>query len=84
MKGTLPSLTFDLKTYLAAKQKLVDQQLADLLARETKAPATLIDAMRYSLLAPGGIVAMPATSKCAPSSSLFTPMKARAGYLPGK
>ncbi|MBI3824354.1 MAG: polyprenyl synthetase family protein [Planctomycetes bacterium] len=47
------SLTFDLKTYLTAKQQLVDRRLADLLAKETHAPSILLDAMRYSLLAPG-------------------------------
>jgi geranylgeranyl diphosphate synthase type II len=45
--------TFDLKDYLSVKQKLVDQRLADVLARESKAPAILVEAMRYSLLAPG-------------------------------
>jgi geranylgeranyl diphosphate synthase, type II len=46
-------MTFDLKSYLAAKQALVDRHLADLLTAERDAPASLIDAMRYSLLAPG-------------------------------
>jgi geranylgeranyl diphosphate synthase, type II len=46
-------VAFDLKEYLNAKQTLVDRQLAELLARETQAPAILIEAMRYSLLAPG-------------------------------
>ena len=46
-------MAFDLKSYLSAKQKLVEQALADTLAAETNAPATLIEAMRYSLLAPG-------------------------------
>jgi geranylgeranyl diphosphate synthase type II len=46
-------VSFDLKDYLSAKQKLVDQQLADSLASESQAPAMLIEAMRYSLLAPG-------------------------------
>jgi geranylgeranyl diphosphate synthase, type II len=46
-------VSFDLKEYLSAKQKLVDQHLADALASETQAPAILIEAMRYSLLAPG-------------------------------
>ncbi len=46
-------MSFNLKDYLAAMQKRVDQRLADLLARETQAPATLLEAMRYSLLAPG-------------------------------
>lgn len=44
---------FDLKQYLAAKQALVERRLSVLLAREVQAPATLIEAMRYSLLAPG-------------------------------
>jgi geranylgeranyl diphosphate synthase type II len=46
-------LTFNLKQYLAAKQELVERRLAELLAQETQAPPTLIEAMRYSLLAPG-------------------------------
>ena len=46
-------MAFDLKKYLTAKQALVDRQLADLLARESRAPTSLIEAMRYSLLAPG-------------------------------
>jgi geranylgeranyl diphosphate synthase, type II len=46
-------LPFNLQEYLVVRQKLVDQQLADLLVRETRAPALLIEAMRYSLLAPG-------------------------------
>src|SRR5947209_10006935 len=46
-------MTFDLKTYLTAKQALVDRHLADLLTAERAAPANLIDAMHYSLLAPG-------------------------------
>ncbi|MSQ95981.1 MAG: polyprenyl synthetase family protein [Gemmataceae bacterium] len=46
-------LPFNLKDYLASKQTLVERRLGDLLARETHAPANLIEAMRYSLLAPG-------------------------------
>ncbi len=46
-------MSFDLKQYLGAKQKVVERALADVLARETKAPPLLIDAVRYSLLAPG-------------------------------
>jgi geranylgeranyl diphosphate synthase type II len=46
-------VTFDLKQYLSSKQTLVDRHLAELLTRETDAPASLIEAMRYSLLAPG-------------------------------
>lgn len=46
-------MAFDLKQYLTSKQALVDQHLGALLDRETQAPATLIEAMRYSLLAPG-------------------------------
>src|SRR5436309_2456140 len=46
-------LTFDLKEYLTSRQKLVDQHLLELLARESQAPAMLMDAVRYSLLAPG-------------------------------
>jgi geranylgeranyl diphosphate synthase type II len=44
---------FDLSTYLKAHQQLVDHRLAALLDRETAAPPPLLDAMRYSLLAPG-------------------------------
>ena len=46
-------MAFDLKHFLTAKQALVDRQLADLLTRECRAPASLIEAMRHSLLAPG-------------------------------
>ena len=46
-------MTFDLKQYLSAKQQLVEQQLNDALSWEALAPAILIEAMRYSLLAPG-------------------------------
>ncbi len=47
------SLPFNLKDYLTSKQAIVERRLGDLLTSETQAPATLIDAMRYSLLAPG-------------------------------
>jgi geranylgeranyl diphosphate synthase type II len=46
-------VSFDLKEYLAQKQKLVGDHLADALAWESQAPPSLIEAMRYSLLAPG-------------------------------
>ncbi|MBI2806495.1 MAG: polyprenyl synthetase family protein [Planctomycetes bacterium] len=46
-------MSFNLKDYLAVRQALVDRELEALLAREADAPAELIDAMRYSLLAPG-------------------------------
>jgi len=46
-------LPFDLKAYLAAKQRLVDQYLDELLGRAQGTPASLLEAMRYSLLAPG-------------------------------
>jgi len=46
-------VAFDLKQYLTSRQALVERHLADLLARESKAPAVLVDAVRYSLLAPG-------------------------------
>lgn len=46
-------MSFELKSYLASRQALVEHHLAEVLARESHAPATLIDAMRYSLLAPG-------------------------------
>jgi geranylgeranyl diphosphate synthase type II len=51
-QGDAP-LAFDLKAYLNAKQSFVDQHLARLLDREERAPAILVEAMRYSLLAPG-------------------------------
>lgn len=44
---------FPLKEYLASRQALVDRELASLLDRQSAAPAILVDAMRYSLLAPG-------------------------------
>jgi geranylgeranyl diphosphate synthase type II len=46
-------VAFDLKSYLNDKQQRVDRLLAEALARETDAPAILVEAMRYSLLAPG-------------------------------
>jgi geranylgeranyl diphosphate synthase type II len=46
-------LPFDLKEYLAAKQQLIDRHLDELLSRERGGPASLLAAMRYSLLAPG-------------------------------
>jgi geranylgeranyl diphosphate synthase, type II len=46
-------LAFDLKTYLSAKQTLVERELDRLLTRESTAPAVLIEATRYSLLAGG-------------------------------
>jgi geranylgeranyl diphosphate synthase type II len=46
-------VTFDLKHYLASHQTLVEHHLAEMLTREMYAPAVLIEAMRYSLLAPG-------------------------------
>ncbi len=46
-------MPFDLKGYMAERQQLVDTHLRDLLARERSAPPELIEAMRYSLLAPG-------------------------------
>jgi geranylgeranyl diphosphate synthase, type II len=46
-------MPFDLKGYMAARGQLVENRLRDLLARERSAPPELVDAMRYSLLAPG-------------------------------
>ena len=46
-------MLFDLTKYLAFKQELVERHLDELLARENQAPARLLEAMRYSLLAPG-------------------------------
>jgi geranylgeranyl diphosphate synthase type II len=48
--GAVP---FDLKGYMAERQQLVETHLRDLLAKERSAPPELIEAMRYSLLAPG-------------------------------
>ena len=45
--------SFDLDSYLRARQQIVDAHLERILADQRDAPATLIDAMRYSLLAPG-------------------------------
>lgn len=47
------ALSFDLKHYLASRQAHIDQYLSELLSRETDVPKRLLDAMRYSLLAPG-------------------------------
>jgi geranylgeranyl diphosphate synthase, type II len=44
---------FDLKGYLTARQQLVESYLGDLLSDEKDAPPSLVEAMRYSLLAPG-------------------------------
>src|SRR5439155_6012216 len=38
---------------MADRQQLVETYLCDLLAAEKTAPSTLVEAMRYSLLAPG-------------------------------
>jgi len=43
----------DLKASMADRQYLVEAYLRDLLAAEKAAPAALVEAMRYSLLAPG-------------------------------
>src|SRR5438093_4358681 len=42
-----------LKTYLASRQKMVDQALSRFLPKETKKPATIHKAMRYSMFAGG-------------------------------
>ena len=47
------AVSFDLATFLKSRQQLVDARLAALLDRETHTPPPLLDAMRYSLLAPG-------------------------------
>src|SRR5260370_2276481 len=44
---------FDLKEYMTARAQLVESHLHELLAREKSAPLKLVEAMRYSLLAPG-------------------------------
>jgi geranylgeranyl diphosphate synthase type II len=44
---------FDLKGYMAGCQQRVEAQLRDLLTAERSAPPELLEAMRYSLLAPG-------------------------------
>lgn len=46
-------MSFDLHAYLKSKQAVVEHRLAELLAAETDIPATLLEAMRYSLMAPG-------------------------------
>ena len=46
-------MSFDLADYLKSKQQLVETRLAALLNRESGIPPPLLDAMRYSLLAPG-------------------------------
>jgi geranylgeranyl diphosphate synthase type II len=46
-------LSFDLAQYLQAKQALVDRRLAEILAAEPGIPASLREAVMYSLLAPG-------------------------------
>lgn len=46
-------MSFDLAAFLKSKQPLVDVRLATLLERETRTPAVLLEAMHYSLLAPG-------------------------------
>jgi geranylgeranyl diphosphate synthase type II len=46
-------LPFDLKRYMAERQRRVDSRLAELVDREGACPAPLRDAIRYSLLAPG-------------------------------
>lgn len=46
-------MPFDLHHYLRSKKTLVDSRLDALLAAEPEVPASLRDAMRYSLLAPG-------------------------------
>jgi geranylgeranyl diphosphate synthase type II len=44
---------FDLKEFMTARQQLVEGHLHELLAQEQHAPPELVEAMRYSLLAPG-------------------------------
>lgn len=46
-------LTMDLGSYLRARKALVDEHLGQLLEAEKGVPASLTEAMRYSLLAPG-------------------------------
>src|ERR1022692_1104243 len=48
-----PSLTMNLKLYLAQQQQLVDAELGRLVPPETTAPETIHRAMRYSLFAGG-------------------------------
>lgn len=43
----------DIQTYLRDKQAIVDAQLKAILEREAGTPEPLMDAMKYSLLAPG-------------------------------
>ena len=46
-------MSFDLASYLKTNQRLVVERLAAVLDRESTTPAPLLDALRYSLLAPG-------------------------------
>jgi geranylgeranyl diphosphate synthase type II len=46
-------LSFDLTSYLKAKQTLVDRRLAEALDGAADSPPALVEAMRYCLLAPG-------------------------------
>jgi geranylgeranyl diphosphate synthase type II len=46
-------LSFDLVHYLHTKRALIDRHLDNILAVEVNVPASLLEAMRYSLLAPG-------------------------------
>jgi geranylgeranyl diphosphate synthase type II len=46
-------LPFDLSHYLKAKQTLVDRHLNEVLSSTPEIPSALLEAMRYSLLAPG-------------------------------
>src|SRR5947207_1964924 len=47
------SVSFDLKESMTARQQLVEAYLRELLVQEKHAPPELVEAMRYSLLAPG-------------------------------
>jgi geranylgeranyl diphosphate synthase type II len=47
------AMAFDLREYLTVHQQLVEGHLRHVLAEEKNAPPQLVEAMRYSLLAPG-------------------------------
>jgi geranylgeranyl diphosphate synthase type II len=46
-------VTFDLNEYLTSRQRIAEEHLARLLSSEPGCPSSLLEAMHYSLLAPG-------------------------------
>ncbi len=61
-------MPFDLNSYLESAGRLIEQRLAGYLDAETGTPAKLLEAMRYSLLAPGKrlrpVLVLMATEAC--------------------